>query len=856
MRLLLILLAVTCAVSLLYAVQYYAGGPIRLPVAVEAKSLAFEPGSSRLAAAASDGTVRLWQTDQDWAMRILRGHSGPVLSVAFAPDGTTLVSAGRDGTVRVWDTATGQLKATLDDKSGPLNGASLAADGSLYATIGDDGIVRIWDLAAGQVIQRIGPGENTNQVVALSADGSLVAAGDSPNIQVWNARTGELVSSLEGYWKDAETEETWVGHNKKVTALAFSPDGAILASGAADATCLLWDLETSKVKWTADGHWAAVVRLVFSPDGKTVLSGSSDNKIRSFRIPGGTFIAVYQGHLSSVNGLAFGPTPDILFSDADDGTVRQWETANQKVTRIEWTGRGFQPAWGKTLAAWALISGLLGMVALWGLWRVKRWGHLLALALYLLGPIVVLGLPLLESFPFYYLGVALRALTYPLAVLLALLSSLVPPISILGSLICFVLVLIWLCREEGTLRVLAGLVVVGILAGAVFALAVMFNSGLWRIGPALLILAYLFAFTWGWLNSTRLRIDKIMLVWTVMLISTLLLFAVMLFLSAPLYAVVARPGVRFVLGDPSTIPSDYSPLTRLLISAPLLVLAVWYGGLVVFLMREGVVQRYQAADSLPLAQWLMVSRRTNQARLGIFGAAVWIFILVLLYSILRRFDLDVAFMGHWFRFVLEGAGVTFYISAASIVLAVVLALFGALGHLSKNPIANGVSSFYISLIRGTPLLVQIYIWYLGLPRLDIVLPATLAGILALGVNYGAYMSEIFRAGIQAIGKGQHEAAHALGMSQAQTFRRIVLPQAFRIVIPPIGNEFIAMMKDSALVSVMAVWELSYRAQKVGRQYFRSLETFIVAAAFYWILTVLFQFLQGKLETYMARSERR
>jgi polar amino acid transport system permease protein len=131
-----------------------------------------------------------------------------------------------------------------------------------------------------------------------------------------------------------------------------------------------------------------------------------------------------------------------------------------------------------------------------------------------------------------------------------------------------------------------------------------------------------------------------------------------------------------------------------------------------------------------------------------------------------------------------------------------------------------------------------------------------AGILALGVNYGAYMTEIFRAGIQAIGKGQHEAAEALGMSRGQTFRRIVLPQAFRIVIPPIGNEFIAMMKDSSLVSVMAVWELTFRAQKIGRQNFRNLETFIIAAAFYWVLTVIFQFLQGKLEGYMARGERR
>jgi polar amino acid transport system permease protein len=126
----------------------------------------------------------------------------------------------------------------------------------------------------------------------------------------------------------------------------------------------------------------------------------------------------------------------------------------------------------------------------------------------------------------------------------------------------------------------------------------------------------------------------------------------------------------------------------------------------------------------------------------------------------------------------------------------------------------------------------------------------------LGVNYGAYMTEIFRAGIQAISKGQYEAAQALGMSGSQTFRRIILPQAFRIVIPPIGNEFIAMMKDSSLVSVITVQELTWRASKIGRQYFRNMETFIIAAAFYWILTVIFQFLQGKLEEHMARGERR
>ena len=186
----------------------------------------------------------------------------------------------------------------------------------------------------------------------------------------------------------------------------------------------------------------------------------------------------------------------------------------------------------------------------------------------------------------------------------------------------------------------------------------------------------------------------------------------------------------------------------------------------------------------------------------------------------------------------------------------ILALLGALGRLSKNAVANGISGFYISLIRGTPLLVQIFIWYLGLPQLGIILRPLAAGVLALGVNYGAYMTETFRAGIQAISKGQREAAQALGMTSPQTFRRIIIPQAFRIVIPPIGNDFIAMMKDSSLVYLMGVWELTFRAQKIGRQNFRTMETFIIAAAFYWILTVVFQFLQGKLEERLARSERR
>jgi polar amino acid transport system permease protein len=706
----LILIAITVVLSLLYAIQYFAGGPIRLAVVNEIADMVLSPNSSIIAAGADDGTVRLWDTRFGWAESSLSGHRGPVIGVAFTPDSSTLISAGRDGKVLLWDVANGQIRQELDAGDVPLNDLSLAANGSVLATVGEDGVVHVFEVTSGQMIQSIDPNANTKLAVALSADGSLVAADDGPSIRIWDARTGDPIRTLQSYCEDQQlatqeecdaADEDWLGHEKEVTALAFSPDGEILASGSADTTIVFWEVETGEVAWPSIGHWSAVNKLVFNSEGNGMLSGGADNKIRTWRLPGGKSTAYYEGHLSEVTGVAYGWDPETILSAGRDGTVRVWETANQKTTYIAWTRLGLQPTWGKLLRNWMLVSGLVGLVALWGLWKARPWGHLLALLVFILGPVVVLGLPLLE------------VLTYPLS---------------LGK--------------------------------------------------------------------------------------------------------------------------------QLRIAWPLLALAVWYAAVVYTLMRDSVAVFYEAAQSLSLSQKLITSQRTIRTRIGIFTTAVWILILVLLYSVLRRFNLDVAFMGHFFSFIMQGSWITVRVSAISIMLAVILALLGALGRLSKNPFANGISGFYISLIRGTPLLVQVYIWYLGLPRVNVVLPGELAGILALGVNYGAYMTEIFRAGIQAIGKGQHEAAEALGMSQAQLYRRIVLPQAFRIVIPPIGNQFIAMMKDSSLVSVMSIWELSYRAQKIGRQYFRSLETFMIAAAFYWILTVIFQFLQGKLEDYMARSERR
>ena len=209
-------------------------------------------------------------------------------------------------------------------------------------------------------------------------------------------------------------------------------------------------------------------------------------------------------------------------------------------------------------------------------------------------------------------------------------------------------------------------------------------------------------------------------------------------------------------------------------------------------------------------------------------------------------------------YILGGIPLTVVISVTSISIAIILAMLGALGRLSKNAVIYGVASLYVSLVRGTPLIVQIVFVYLALPQVfppaaDV--PVIVLGIFALAFNYGAYMTEVFRAGIQAVPRGQREAAEALGMRERLVMRRVVLPQAVRIVIPAIGNEFIAMTKDSALVSVIGVQELLWRAQRIGTANFRNMETLMLAAAVYWVITIVLSLFQERLERRMARGDR-
>jgi len=223
---------------------------------------------------------------------------------------------------------------------------------------------------------------------------------------------------------------------------------------------------------------------------------------------------------------------------------------------------------------------------------------------------------------------------------------------------------------------------------------------------------------------------------------------------------------------------------------------------------------------------------------------------------LKTIRLDSEFIRDNLTFVASGAGVTIFISGLSILLATSLALLAALGRLSTFPPIYALSTFYVSLIRGTPLYLQIFFFFLALPQLGIIMPGLWAGVLALGLNYGAYESEVFRAALSSVGKGQREAALAIGMTPGQMMRRIVFPQALRFAIPPLGNDFVSMLKDSALVAATGfVHELMWRATKVGRATFHNLEALIMAAIFYWVMTLIFSYFQGRLETRMAKGDR-
>lgn len=187
--------------------------------------------------------------------------------------------------------------------------------------------------------------------------------------------------------------------------------------------------------------------------------------------------------------------------------------------------------------------------------------------------------------------------------------------------------------------------------------------------------------------------------------------------------------------------------------------------------------------------------------------------------------------------LLSGAVVTVEVTAASLLLGCLIGLMVGIGRLNPDRrLVYGFCSGYLLFFRGTPLLVQLFIWFFGLPQIGLMLPAWACGILGLGLYSGAYVSEIVRGAIESVDRGQNEAARSLGMSSRQAMRKIIIPQAFVRMIPPLGNEFIALIKNSALVSLLTIHDLMHEGQKIISVSYRSLEVYLVIALIYLVLT--------------------
>lgn len=199
-----------------------------------------------------------------------------------------------------------------------------------------------------------------------------------------------------------------------------------------------------------------------------------------------------------------------------------------------------------------------------------------------------------------------------------------------------------------------------------------------------------------------------------------------------------------------------------------------------------------------------------------------------------------------FLVTIKGAPVTFEVTIFAIMGAIVIGLFCGLGSVSKSRFINMISGVYVELIRGIPLLVQLIFIYYAMGRFFHI-EGMVAAIIALSICFGAYMGEIVRAGIQAVPKGQMEAAIALGLSRGQAFRHVILPQTVKVILPAVGNEFISMLKDSSLVSTLALSDILRKGREYISRTFLSLETMLIVALIYLVITLLLSRLVGMLE---------
>jgi cystine transport system permease protein len=204
-------------------------------------------------------------------------------------------------------------------------------------------------------------------------------------------------------------------------------------------------------------------------------------------------------------------------------------------------------------------------------------------------------------------------------------------------------------------------------------------------------------------------------------------------------------------------------------------------------------------------------------------------------------------------FLFKGAYYTLLITIVSMFFGFFIALFVAIARLKGNRLISNLARGYVSIIRGTPIIVQIFIIYYGLPDYGITLGPLTAAYISLSINIGAYLSETFRGAILSVPKGQTEAALSLNMSPWQTMRKIILPQAARVAIPPMGNTFIGMLKETSLVSIVTVTELLRSAQLLIAQYYIAMPFYISIALMYWLMSMFFTNILNRIEKKLSKA---
>jgi polar amino acid transport system permease protein len=259
----------------------------------------------------------------------------------------------------------------------------------------------------------------------------------------------------------------------------------------------------------------------------------------------------------------------------------------------------------------------------------------------------------------------------------------------------------------------------------------------------------------------------------------------------------------------------------------------------------------------------------------IVGVIALAFAVFVIQAIVTSPNIDWGQVGHYLTYptILKGLLLTIELTFIGMAIGVLGGILLAIMRLSANPVLRAISWVYIWFFRGTPLLIQIIFWFnisLIFPRIMLVIPgteigyrettnalvtATVAAILALGLNEAAYMAEIVRGGLNSVDQGQEEAASSIGLSRWQTMRLVILPQAIRTIIPPTGNEFIGMLKNTSLVSVIAARELLTASQQIYAQNFETIELLIVASIWYLVLTTIQTYFQGVIERRMEVSLR-